>query len=193
MRRPTVCTLLAVTLPALLLVAYGGTDDPGGAGDGTDDAVLDPDVGPGEDTEPGVVTDETTENDPATDDPATDEDAAGEATEQAGDADDDGAAGSGLEGAGALEPRVQEAIADLLDGGVDRDAITLVAAEPVVWPDGSIGCPEPGMMYTQALVEGYRIVLGVDGEEVVYHGAGNEPPFRCDAPAEPASGGNPTS
>jgi hypothetical protein len=162
MRRPTVCTLLAVALPALLLVACGGTDDPGGAGDGTDDAVLDPDVEPDEDTE-------------------------------ADDADEDDAASSGIEGAGALEPRVQEAVADLLDGGVDRDAITLVVAEPVVWPDGSIGCPEPGMMYTQALVEGYRIVLEVDGEEVVYHGAGNEPPFRCDTPAEPVSGGDPTS
>lgn len=161
MRRLTVCTLLAVALPALLLVACGGTDDPGGAGDGTDGAVLDPDAGLDEDTE-------------------------------VDDADDD-AASSGIEGAGALEPRVQEAVADLLDGGVDRDAITLVVAEPVVWPDGSIGCPEPGMMYTQALVEGYRIVLEVDGEEVVYHGAGNEPPFRCDTPAEPVSGGDPTS
>lgn len=171
MRRPTVSTLLAVALPALLLVACGGTDDPGGvgAGDGTDD----------------VVTEE---------DAVTDEDTAGDATEETGDVgEDDAVDGSGVQGAGALEPRVQEAIAQLVDDGTDRDAIELVVAESVVWSDGSIGCPEPGMLYTQALVEGYRIVLAVDGEEVAFHGAGNNPPFRCDGPVEPASGGNPTS
>jgi hypothetical protein len=187
MRRPTVSTLLAVALPALLLVACGGTDDPGGvgAGDGTDDAVLDPDADLGDDTEADVVTEE---------DAVTDADAAGDATEETGDVgEDDAVDGSGVQGAGALEPRVQEAIAQLVDDGTDRDAIELVGAEPVVWSDGSIGCPEPGVLYTQALVEGYRIVLAVDGEEVAFHGAGNNPPFRCDGPVAPASSGNPTS
>src|SRR6267142_112629 len=40
-----------------------------------------------------------------------------------------------------------------------RDASTLevVSAEPVTWTDGSIGCPQPGRQYTQALVPGFRI------------------------------------
>jgi hypothetical protein len=38
------------------------------------------------------------------------------------------------------------------------------------------------MMYTQALVDGYRIVLRVGGDEVTYHGANGKPPFRCDHP-----------
>jgi hypothetical protein len=71
---------------------------------------------------------------------------------------------------------------------VDPDRIEVLVAEEVTWPDGSLGCPEPGEMYTQALVEGYRIVLEVDGEEVHYHGARDEPPFRCEDPQEPAAG-----
>lgn len=74
------------------------------------------------------------------------------------------------------------------EAGVDPDEIEVLVAEEVTWPDGALGCPQPGEMYTQALVEGYRIVLDVAGEEVHYHGARNDPPFRCDDPQEPAEG-----
>ena len=40
-----------------------------------------------------------------------------------------------------------------------RADIKVLSAEAVTWPDGSLGCPQPGMMYTQALVPGFRIVL----------------------------------
>ncbi|TVR34237.1 MAG: hypothetical protein EA388_09415 [Nitriliruptor sp.] len=70
---------------------------------------------------------------------------------------------------------------------VDPDDIEVVTAEAVTWPDGAIGCPEPDMMYTQALVEGYRIVLSVDGEEVAYHGEDGGDPARCDDPQDPVS------
>jgi len=53
--------------------------------------------------------------------------------------------------------------------GVQRAGIQIVGAEAVVWSDGSLGCPQPGMMYTQALVEGYRVVLEVNGERYDYH------------------------
>jgi hypothetical protein len=42
---------------------------------------------------------------------------------------------------------------------VARDKLVIVRAESVVWNDGSLGCPEPGMMYTQALVNGYWVVI----------------------------------
>jgi hypothetical protein len=42
---------------------------------------------------------------------------------------------------------------------VARDQLVIVHAESVVWNDGSLGCPEPGMMYTQALVNGYWVVI----------------------------------
>jgi hypothetical protein len=46
---------------------------------------------------------------------------------------------------------------------VPREKLTIIRAEPVVWNDGSLGCPEPGMMYTQALVNGYWVVIDAGG------------------------------
>ena len=53
--------------------------------------------------------------------------------------------------------------------GVSGEAITVAEAGVVVWRDGSLGCPQPGMMYTQALVPGYRIILSAVGETFDYH------------------------
>jgi len=52
-------------------------------------------------------------------------------------------------------------------------------AEEVAWSDGAIGCPEPGMYYTQALVPGYRLVFRVTGTQYYYHGQRDKPPFYC--------------
>lgn len=52
--------------------------------------------------------------------------------------------------------------------GIGPDEIEVIRAESTTWSDGSLGCPEPGMMYTQALVDGYHVVLDVDGEELDY-------------------------
>ena len=45
------------------------------------------------------------------------------------------------------------------------DQIILVSTEPETWPDGCLGVDRPGMMCTQALVEGYRIILEAGGVE----------------------------
>jgi hypothetical protein len=59
-----------------------------------------------------------------------------------------------------------QAVADLADQlGVDPTSIEVIVDEQVTWRNGSLGCPEPGMVYTQALVDGYRIVLRVSGVE----------------------------
>lgn len=52
--------------------------------------------------------------------------------------------------------------------GVSEDDIDLIVGEPVTWTDGSLGCPEPGMMYTQALVDGFHVVVEAGGEELDY-------------------------
>jgi len=52
--------------------------------------------------------------------------------------------------------------------GSDPAAIALSGAEAVIWNDGSLGCPRPGVLYTQEQVEGYRVVLRVDGREYDY-------------------------
>lgn len=73
--------------------------------------------------------------------------------------------------------------------GVETDQIEVITAEAVTWSDGSIGCPEPGMMYTQALVPGYRVVLDVGGEELNFH-ASQTGDFRfCENPEPPIEGG----
>ena len=52
---------------------------------------------------------------------------------------------------------------------VASSAVVLTRAEQVTWPDGSLGCPEPGRMYTQMLVSGYRVVAKTTAGELVYH------------------------
>ena len=55
-----------------------------------------------------------------------------------------------------LEPVLNQAAAL---AKVSRDQLEIVRAEPAIWNDGSLGCPEPGMNYTQALVNGYWVVI----------------------------------
>lgn len=50
------------------------------------------------------------------------------------------------------------------------DQVEVVRAEHVTWSDGSLGCPEPGMGYHQALVPGYWLVLRVAGQEFDFRG-----------------------
>jgi hypothetical protein len=47
--------------------------------------------------------------------------------------------------------------------------VRIVSSEAVTWPDGSLGCPEPGRMYTQALVKGHRIRVEAGGTLLDYH------------------------
>ena len=47
---------------------------------------------------------------------------------------------------------------------VPPQELVIVRAEAVVWNDGSLGCPEPGMEYTQALINGYWVVIKAAGQ-----------------------------
>lgn len=76
---------------------------------------------------------------------------------------------------------VDEAVADLterLDAAPDE--VEVLRAEAVTWNDGSLGCPEPGKVYTQALVDGYKIVLRVGNRTYPYHSGGGRGPFLCE-------------
>lgn len=72
--------------------------------------------------------------------------------------------------------------------GIDRSEIEVVRAEAVTWSDGSIGCPEEGVAYTQALVPGYRVVLQIAGDEVAFHASENGDFRLCPNPIEPVAG-----
>ncbi|MET7280382.1 hypothetical protein ABZS29_19245 [Kribbella sp. NPDC005582] len=90
-----------------------------------------------------------------------------------------GAAPTGTPGGTAVEQATADLVAKL---GVQATAVKVVSAEEITWSDGSLGCPEPGMRYTQALVNGMRIVLEADGKRYEYHSGGARPPFLCENP-----------
>ena len=72
----------------------------------------------------------------------------------------------------ALEPTSihHEVLADARSrSGVDPQRVRVVHSESVTWRDGSLGCPEPGRMYTQALIPGYLIRVQADATVLEYH------------------------
>lgn len=73
---------------------------------------------------------------------------------------------------------------------VSEDEVEVIGFAEVTWSDGSLGCPQPGMHYTQALVDGEQLILEVDGERASYH-AGRDGAFNyCADPMAPAPGGS---
>jgi hypothetical protein len=86
-------------------------------------------------------------------------------------------------------PIVAPAVDDLAGRvGATPEDIEIVSAEEVTWPDGSLGCPEPGMSYTQSLVDGSKVVLRYDDRVFVYHAGGDNKPFLC--PSDEKDGGH---
>ena len=86
-----------------------------------------------------------------------------------------------------LEALVAAARADLAELlGVAESEIDVVLAESIVWPDASLGCPQPGMEYAQVQVEGWRTVLTHGGTSYAYHGGGSRlDPSLCRTPSFP--------
>lgn len=79
-----------------------------------------------------------------------------------------------------LESQVQAALADAARvTGVDAGALMVASAERVTWSDGSLGCPQPGMMYTQALVPGHRIRIVAGAQTLDYHAGLRGEPRLC--------------
>ncbi|MDQ2964887.1 MAG: hypothetical protein M3R57_03465 [Chloroflexota bacterium] len=66
----------------------------------------------------------------------------------------------------AILLRVREDLATRAQANVSGAVV--VVAQQVVWNDGSLGCPERGVLYTQALVPGYQVVLELDGQRFDY-------------------------
>ncbi|HEY6125437.1 MAG TPA: hypothetical protein VIV63_12365 [Steroidobacteraceae bacterium] len=52
---------------------------------------------------------------------------------------------------------------------VSENEVVLINAESVTWSDGSMGCPQPGQMYTQMLVPGFRLAAKTSAGQMVYH------------------------
>lgn len=72
---------------------------------------------------------------------------------------------------------------------IDPATIAVEGALRVTWSDGSVGCPVPGMQYTQALVPGYRVILRAGEQLFDYHAAASGhlalcPPDRAIEPVQ---------
>ena len=75
-------------------------------------------------------------------------------------------------------PIVGEVPAELLDDiivdlaerqEISADEITVIQARPVEWNDGSLGCPQPGMMNIQVITPGFRVIIHANGGYYDYH------------------------
>lgn len=70
-------------------------------------------------------------------------------------------------------------IADLAARGVTGEP-AVISSERVDFSDGSLGCPAPGMSYTQAIVEGYRVVVRADDRVFDYRFGNGDNPRLCE-------------
>ena len=83
----------------------------------------------------------------------------------------------------SLEPPAthMEAIrADLNKRGVAGSEATLVQAHRRTWMSGALGCPIPGASYTQALVDGWQVVVKVGKTTYDYRFGSSSSPILCE-------------
>jgi hypothetical protein len=79
-------------------------------------------------------------------------------------------------------PPVQAAVSHAADAaGVPASGVTTIAVEPTVWPDSSLGCPQPDQFYAQVETPGFIVTLDVAGTEVTYHTDEGEAVVPCEA------------
>ena len=74
---------------------------------------------------------------------------------------------AGTPGASGETASLTAAIAH--DLGVLPETVQVVSMEPRNWPDSSLGCPLPDMLYAQVVTPGYLVLVDVSGERIEYH------------------------
>ena len=88
---------------------------------------------------------------------------------------------------GAVPERIVAAVIADAAGrtGAAAPDITVLTATSVTWPNGALGCPQPGFAYTDMIVPGYRVVVEAAGTTLDYRiGAGGTPQL-CENPPGP--------
>ena len=75
------------------------------------------------------------------------------------------------DGPAGFEVALELLAANYLAGklGVGANELTLVRSNATEWPDASLGCPKPGMMYVQAITPGYEITFEHQGANYAVH------------------------
>ena len=66
--------------------------------------------------------------------------------------------------------------------GIETKDLEPVRAESVNWNDGSLGCPKPDQVYTQAITPGYHIVFEIDDTSYDYRAKRNGFFMLCELP-----------
>jgi hypothetical protein len=77
---------------------------------------------------------------------------------------------------------VAQARADLARHlAVAESTVVFVSFSAVTWPNGALGCPRPGMAYTEVPRDGVLIRFEAAGRRFDYHGGAGRNPFLCAA------------
>lgn len=90
---------------------------------------------------------------------------------------------------------LDEILADASErAGVPVAEFTVRKSEAATWSDGSLGCPQPGELYTQAIVDGYWVELVAPDGTVLDYRVGDGGDFRlCEGSTSSGAGGDPES
>ena len=73
---------------------------------------------------------------------------------------------------------------DLEQRGVDVTHLRVVSAHRATWQDGAWGCPAPGKVYTQAIEEGYAVIVEAAGVRYDYRFGSGPVPKLCLPPGQ---------
>jgi hypothetical protein len=77
----------------------------------------------------------------------------------------------------AIDAALQDAASHL---AVPNNQLRVDQVEPHKWPDSSLGCPQPGMMYSQIVTPGFLIVISsTSGKQLEYHTDGGSRVVLC--------------
>src|SRR5579871_6645050 len=74
------------------------------------------------------------------------------------------------------QPAVNAALQDAATHlGVSPNQLHVDQAEARQWPDASLGCPQPGQLYSQIVTPGFLILISMGNKQLEHHtdGRGN--------------------
>jgi hypothetical protein len=71
------------------------------------------------------------------------------------------------EAAAAVDAALTDAANHLI---LSKDQLRVDKVEPQEWPDSSLGCPQPGELYSQVVTPGYLIIISSSSaNQLEYH------------------------
>jgi len=66
----------------------------------------------------------------------------------------------------AVDAALQDAAAHL---NVSRDQLQVSQVESQQWNDASLGCPQPGQLYSQIVTPGFLVMISSGSHQLEYH------------------------